>query len=416
MSYQTGWLKTHYTSEYLAANLSCSLSDMNEIKKIMADCKMHGIKVLNPDVNESAERFMATKNGDIRFGLGGMKGFGSTVVAAIIKDRDERGPFQDVWDFMERLSGSVNTKALETLVSAGAFDSFGYRREQFFQLSKSGERFIDELVHYADLYRNDKMDSESSLFGDMEEMKPVRPEMPAFNGEEDILATLQKEKEYVGMYLSSHPLDRYRFEIDNFTDISLANLPAKIEECDSSGKGCKLSVAGIVTDVKTMTTKSGAPGAKIMMEDYNGSYEFALFGKDYQAFLAFMQMHAQLYITGEIAERYFVRPEDRAQGKKAPFGFKIKSISLLGNISEEFITGLVINIDSSELSPEFRKSLTVLLKENKGKVPLSLRLTDKETGYKLEFHSKKYQVCVSADFIDGLGRLGLSYSVNKKMS
>ena len=416
VSYQTGWLKCHYTSEFLAANMSCSLDSMDEIKKIMADCKSHGIKVLNPDVNESAERFVATKKGDIRFGLGGMKGFGSTVVAAIIKERNENGLFKDVWDFMERLSGLVNTRALETLVCAGAFDSFGYRRSQFFEPVKSGERFIDALVHYADLYRNDKMDSESSLFGDSEELKPVRPEMPEFTGEEDIFATLQKEKEFVGMYLSSHPLDRYRFEIENFTNCSMGELGEKIAEVEAAGKPAKVSLAGIVTSVNTLTTKSGTPGAKIMMEDYNGNYEFALFGKDYEQYLPFMKVHEHLFIEGEIAERYFVKPEDRAQGKKAPYGFKFKKVNLLGNINELLISGFTVNIDSSVINPSFRKDIVKMLKEFKGKTPLAVHLTDKPTGYRLDFLSKKFQVSVCAEFIDTLRRLGISYSVSRKQA
>ena len=414
VSYQTGWLKSHYPSEYLAANLSCSLSDMTEIKKIMADCKMHGIKVLNPDVNESAERFTATKNGDIRFGLGGMKGFGSNAVSAIIKEREDRGLFKDVWDFMERLSGLINGKALETLCCAGAFDSFGYHRSQFFQITESGNRFIDDLLRYADLYRNDKMDSASSLFGDMEEIKPVRPPMPEFNGEEDVLELLQREKEYVGMYLSSHPLDRYRFEIDTFTNCQLTKLNQVIEECESASKTGKYYLAGMVTDVKSIVTKSGQPGARITLEDYSGNYEFGLFGQEYQNFLNIMQLHNNLFIEGEVCPRYKIKPEEAAQGKKAPYTFRIKKISLLGNINEQYLSDFTLNIDSSVLNPDFRKELIKLVKSNKGPTRLCIKLSDAQTGYTVEFKSKKYQICASADFIDSVRRLGIQYSVGKK--
>ena len=414
VSYQTAWLKCHYTAEFLAANLSCNLSNMEELKKVMADCKLHKVKVLNPDVNESLSHFTVNKSGEIRFGLGGLKGFGDNVVEALLKDREENGPFSDVWDFMERLSGSVNRRALETLVCSGAFDSFGCKRSQFFSPCKDGELFIDALAHYADLYRNDTMDSASSLFGEMEEMKPVRPEMPESSGEEDILALLQQEKEYVGMYLSSHPLDRYRFEIETFTDCSLGGLQIAIDECEREKKGRKVKVAGMITDIKNITTKSGSPGAKVIIEDYDGPYEIALFGKDYQAYLPFMQLHANLYIDGEIGEKYYIKPEDRAQGKTAPYGFKIKKIDLLGNVAQTYVTGMTVNLDTSMLSPEFRKKLVSVLKSSKGGTQLTLHLIDKETGYALDFYSKKFPVDVNADFLDSIRQLGLSYSVGRK--
>ena len=414
VSYQTGYLKCHYTAEFLAANLSCNLSNMEEIKNIMADCKAHRIKVLNPDVNESLPHFTVNKAGDIRFGLGGLKGFGDNAVAAIVKEREENGAFKDVFDFVERMGNSVNRRALETLVDAGAFDSFGYRRTQFFTTGKSGEMFIDELARYSDLYSKDSLDVGSSLFGDIEEMRPQRPEMPQFVGEEDLLALLQKEKEVVGMYLSSHPLDRYSFEITNFTNCPLASMQETIDAAEKEKKDRKTAIAGIVTDVKQITTKSGSQGARVMLEDYSGNYELGLFGKDYLAFMPFMQLHAQLYIEGEIAERYFIKPEERAQGKTVPYAFKAKKIMLLGNVAEELLSKIIVNVETSQLNESFRKNLVKILKAFPGKIPLNLFLVDKATGYKLEFFSKKFAVSVTNEFLDSLERLGLSYTVGRK--
>ena len=416
VSYQTGWLKTHYTAEFLAANLSCNLSNMEEIKKIMADCKAHKIKVLNPDVNESLAHFTVNKGGDIRYGLGGMKGFGENVVDAIIRNREEKGQFEDVFDFIERMCENVNRRALETMVYSGCFDSFGYRRSQFFTPGKSGELFIDELVKYANLYRNDQLDSSASLFGEIEELKPVRPQMPEYAGEEDVMEILRNEKDYVGMYLSAHPLDRYKFEIDSFTNCELSKLQERIDECEAAGKGGKVEIAGIVTGIKALTTKSGSPGARVMLEDYSGNYELGLFGKDYERYLPFMQIGTHLYLEGEIGERYFIKPEERAQGKKAPFGFKLKGATLLGNITETILTGFAINIDTKMLSEKFRKELLKLLKEFKGKISMNVHLFDRETGYRLEFFSKKIQVRPCTELIDGLSRLGINYSVTRKSS
>ena len=414
VSYQTAWLKAYYPSEFQASNLTQNSANMDELKEIMADCKRSRIKVLSPDVNESDAQFTVNKEGNIRFGLGGIKGFGDNVVEAIIADRDARGPFADVFDFMERLSGVVNRRALESLVSAGALDSFGYKRTQFFLPCKSGEIFLDELARYAELYRNDSLDSANSLFGEVEELKPVRPEMPDPPREENQLALLQQEKELVGMYISSHPLDKYSFEIETFTTTDLVHLPERIDEAESKKKPGKEAVAGIVTDVKTLVTKSGSPGARVVLEDYSGVYELALFGKDYQAWMPFMQPNMQLFIEGDIDERYPLKPEERAAGKTAPFGFKVRKITLLGNVGEERLKGIAVNLTTDQLSPKFRSALVKTLKDNKGNTPLSLYLYDPKTKYRVEFYSKKFQVAVSADLISSFQDLGLAWSVVKK--
>ncbi|MBO4476309.1 MAG: DNA polymerase III subunit alpha [Bacteroidales bacterium] len=423
VSYQTGWLKCHYTAEFLAANLSCNLGNMDEIKKIMADCKLHGIKVLSPDVNESEARFTVNRAGNIRFGLGGLKNFGSNVVDAIIAERAENGLFSDIYDFVERMATRsakdsktvvITPKSVEILALAGAFDSFGYKRSQFFCLCSTGERFIDALIRYMELYKNDKMDNSLSLFGEIEEMKPQRPEVPAAPEEENTLELLQEEKNFVGMYLSAHPLDRYSFEIENFTNLPIGRLQDKIQECEKDGKKFPCAIAGIVTDVKAITTKSGSPGARVTVEDYSGHYEFALFGKDYEAYMAYMRPHEYLYVQGDIDERYFIKPEERAQGKTAPYTLKIKKVLLLGNVADTFVSGITVDIDTALLNADFRKRFKGLLKEFEGKTPLSVALHDSTTGYNLEFHSKKFPVAVTSELIGKLKMLGLQYSVQKK--
>ena len=156
--------------------------------------------------------------------MGSIKGFGANVVDAIMKEREENGLFADVYDFVERMSGCVNRTSVENLVNSGALDSFGHPRGMYFLPSRGGELFIDLITRYGDLYKNDAVQSGASLFGDMEEMKPERPPLPEGKPNVDIMEELQKEKDLVGMYLSSHPLDRYRFEIDNFTNCRLVDL------------------------------------------------------------------------------------------------------------------------------------------------------------------------------------------------
>ncbi len=414
VSYQTGWLKAHYPAEFQAANLSCNLSKSDEIKKIMADCKAHKIKVLNPDVNESLAHFTVNKAGCIRFGLAGIKGFGSNVVDMIIKDREENGLFEDVYDFMERMGGVINRRSLESLVYAGAFDSFGYKRTQFFMPGAGGELFIDELARYADNYRNDSVDSAFSLFGDVEEMRPKRPAMPVAPAEEDTLALLQQEKELVTMYISAHPLDRYAFEIENFTTCSVGDIQSKVEECEQTKKNATVSFAGIVVDSKQGSTRSGSPLLRATIEDFDGSYEIALFGKDCEAWMPLLGLHSEVFVEAEIKEKYFLKPEERAQGKTAPYGLRVKKVSLLGNVNESMLKSFAININTPQLNEEFRRGLVKLLKENKGKTDLSMYLYDPHTRYNVEFKSRKYQVAVTSELIYGLRDLGITYTVGKK--
>lgn len=414
VSYQTAWLKAHYPSEFQASNLTQNISNMGEMKEIMADCRKAGISVLSPDVNESEAQFSVNSKGDIRFGLGGLKGFGENVVSAIIAERESSGAYTDLYDFIERTGAVVGRKPLETLVCSGALDSFGLRRCQFFLPGRSGDLFIDELVRYATLFRNDVMDSSSSLFGDVEELKPVRPEPPMVPADmDDTLESLQKEKEYVGMYLSAHPLDRYRFEIERFA-IPVSRIDAFIDECGRTGKSMKLNVAGIVTDLKTMTTKSGSPGARVVVEDFSGNYEFALFGKEYQSFYPMLKLHEQIFIEGEIAPRYRLSPEEQAAGKKPTFSFKLKSVSLLGIVAESLIKSVEFTLDTALLNAGFRKDLISMLKEYKGNTRLEIRLIDKSSGYRIGFFSKKFSVRACQDLFNEAERLGMRVDVINK--
>ena len=414
VSYQTGWLKAHYPAEFQAANLTKNLSNMDEIKKIMDDCKKNGIKVLNPDINESDARFTVNKQGEIRFGMGGIKGFGDNIVRAILAEREENGLFTDIYDFVERMSGVVNRKAFESLLHAGAFDSFGICRKQFVLPGKNGDPFMDTLLRYGELYKKDSMESSISLFGEAEEMKPERPEIPAMVGEEDVLEKLQYEKELVGMYLSAHPLDTYQFELENFTTCQLGELNALVSECEMKKTKMKVAVAGFITKSEHITGQSGRPWSRTVIEDFGGSYELKLYGKDHEAYMSYMVQNNTIYIEGEIDEKYYIKPEDRAQGKTSPYGFKVKKVMLLGNVADTYIKGFAINITTPMLTPEFRESLVALIRKNKGNVPLSMYLFDPEKKWNIEFLSRKFRVAVTASFIQELEKLRVRYTVLKK--
>lgn len=414
VSYQTGWLKAHYPSEFQAANLSMNKNNMTEIQAIMADCKKHHIRVLNPDVNESESNFTVNKNGDIRFGMGGMKGFGANIVDAIVQERTEHGLFEDIYDFCVRMSGVVNRKSMEALVNSGAFDSFGISRSQYFLAGKNGLQYLDDLMSYGQVTRQNAEDDAASLFGDAEELKIEKPEPPALTIEPDILEVLQREKDVVGMYLSDHPLKKYEFELENFTNCKMAELGDLIADCDKNRQTAQVALAGLVTSVETKISRNGKPFAKVNVEDFSGIYEFAFFGKDYENFMNYLHEHTAIYIEGEICEKYFLKPEEIAAGKKAPYTFKVKKISLLGNVAEDRLTGFAIEMLANDITPDLRHRLVHLVKEYSGKIPLSMIVFDPVTNYIVEFISRKYHITVSADFILQLNELGLKYRVSRK--
>lgn len=414
VSYQTGWLKAHYPSEFQAANLSMNKNNMTEIQAIMADCKKHHIRVLNPDVNESESNFTVNKNGDIRFGMGGMKGFGANIVDAIVQERTEHGLFEDIYDFCVRMSGVVNRKSMEALVNSGAFDSFGISRSQYFLAGKNGLQYLDDLMSYGQVTRQNAEDDAASLFGDAEELKIEKPEPPALTIEPDILEVLQREKDVVGMYLSDHPLKKYEFELENFTNCKMAELGDLIADCDKNRQTAQVALAGLVTSVETKISRNGKPFAKVNVEDFSGIYEFAFFGKDYENFMNYLQEHTAIYIEGEICEKYFLKPEEISAGKKAPYSLKVKKISLLGNVAEDRLTGFAIEMLANDITPDLRHRLIHLVKEYSGKIPLSMIVFDPVTNYIVEFISRKYHITVSADFILQLNELGLKYRVSRK--
>ena len=151
-----------------------------------------------------------------------------------------------------------------------------------------------------------------------------------------------------------------------------------------------------------------------MIEDFNGSYEIALFGKDHEAFMSYMQLNNAIFIEGEIEEKYYIKPEERAQGKTSPYAFKIKKVMLLGNVADTLLKGFSISISTPMLSPEFREKLVNLIKKNKGNTPLTMFLYDPEKKWNIEFLSRKFRVAVTSDFIDHLQKIGIKYNVIKK--
>ena len=419
VSYQTGWLKAHYPAEFLAANMTCNLSKMDEIKKIMADCKAHRIKVLNPDVNESGDKFAVNSKGDIRFALGGIKGFGDNIVKMMLQEREDNGLFADLYDFVERMSAVMSKRNLETLLYSGAFDSFCPEgmapmqyRAQFLSFMPSGDTFLEALARYADLFHRDSFDEGASLFGDAEELKPVRPEMPPVTREADQLELLRQEKEMVGMYLSSHPLDVYRLEIETYTNSNCAELPALILSAQSKKKSCNVCIAGYVTSVVQKQSMSGKIWAEVVVEDFEGMYSIPLRGKSLDELKPYFVEHTSVLIEGKVEEMFRRSDEERKEKGDPDYVFRIKTVTQLGNVMDNMCREAKMYL-TAERSFEL-PLLLKLFKQHKGTTPISVFLTDPVSGHTVEFLSHKFHIKPSAELMDSLDTLGIQWKLIRK--
>ena len=423
VSYQTGWLKTHYTAEFLAANLSCNLDNIDEISKIMDDCRRHGIKVLSPDINESETSFTVNQEGHIRFGMAGIKGVGVNVIDSIIAERQKNGPFKDVFDFIERVPLNViNRKVLECLVYSGAFDSCpGVTRPMFFYVNDRNEQFIDVLLRYAYRFQNDSMTQGASLFGDMVELKPQRPALPVLPPDEtglNDMLYLKEEKDRVGMYISSHPLDRYRLEVDEFTTCNLAQLreiEASIQH-DKNLQNKEFIVAGYVTKGEIAYTRNNTSMMKVEMEDFQGNYSFSLFGKDYEKFMAYCTEHKALLIKFVSRLRYRKKDEKDAAQQLDVYELRPTAMTLLSNTRDNLISEFHISLNMRDSDEKLRKGLVKLFKQHKGEARLILDISFSAEGRNenVSMFSKKFKVAPSYELFDALAAMGVPYRLVKK--
>ncbi len=277
IAYQTGYLKANYPAEFMAAVLSRNISDIKKITTFMDETRRMGMEVLGPDANESYVKFTVNKDGNIRFGLGAIKGVGENAVLQLIEERDRKGLYKNMYDLVERVNlNSLNKKNLEAMAVAGAFDCFTeISRAQYFSLDTKGSSFIESLIRYGNNARNVKSSSQQSLFGESGGFELVKPE-PSPCPDWPKLEKLNREKEVIGIYLSSHPLDDFKLEIENFATATLADLQNLRDYLDRD-----VTVAGMVTEVRNGIGKNGKPYGSLTLQDYSDSFRFMLFDKEY---------------------------------------------------------------------------------------------------------------------------------------
>ncbi len=401
VAYQTAYLKAHYPSEFMAAVLSRNLSNIKEITKAMDECKAMKIQVLGPDINESHRKFGVNTKGDIRFGLVAVKGVGESAVQAIIEERDKRGPYKDIYDFVERVNLSAcNKKAFESLALAGAFDALNVAREPFGMPNEKGETFIDVIMRYGTKYQTDKQMSSASLFGDDHAIQIARPEIPKCESW-SVLERLNREKELIGIYLSAHPLDEYRIILNHVCNMTMKDVDSREWE-DFQNK--ELLLGGIVTGYREGITKNGKPYGILKIEDMSGSGEMPLFGDNYINFSKYGKEGLYLYIKAVVQPRRW---------KEAELDFKINSIQLLQDVKDSLIHSISISIPIADLNEEVISELSALMKSNPGKTQLFFNVTGSDH-VALNFSSRDIRLNVTQELLNFINDSDhLDFTINK---
>ena len=400
VAYQTAFLKANYPAEYMAAVMSRSLSDITTITKLMDECKSMGIKVLGPDVNESNLKFTVNPEGNIRFGLGAVKGVGEGAVQSIMEERAKNGPYTGIFDFVQRVNlNACNKKNLECLALAGGFDSFPeLKREQYFAVNTKNEVFIETLVRYGNRYQADKAAAVNSLFGGENVVDIATPEIPQAERWSD-LDRLNKERDLVGIYLSAHPLDEYAVVLEYVCNTHMAELEDK-----TALVGREITMGGIVTSVRRGISKNGNPYGIAKIEDYSGSAELPFFGNDWVTYQGYLGERTFLYIKARCQPR---------QWRQDELELKITSMELLPDVKEKLIEKITILIPLGVLNKALVTELAELTKERPGTTELYFKVTDPESKMTLDLVSRPVKLSVGRELISYLKeRPELDFRIN----
>ncbi|PKA82636.1 DNA polymerase III alpha subunit [Ulvibacter sp. MAR_2010_11] len=402
IAYQTAYLKAHYPAEYMAAVLSNNMSDIKQISFFMEECKRMGLEVLGPDVNESFYKFTVNDRGAVRFGMGAVKGVGGNAVATIVDERKD-GKYKSVFDLAKRIDlRSANKKAFENLALAGGFDSFDTHRAQYLHDDGDGVMFIEKVLRYAARYQETQNSSQVSLFGDASEVQIPEPEVPPCEPW-GTMKKLKFEKEVVGIYISGHPLDDFKTEMKSFTNCRVSdfnNLEPFINR--------ELCFGGIVTDVQHRESKAGKGWAIFVVEDYDDSFEFKIFGEEYLKFRHFLVPNSFIYARVFVKEGW----TNRDTGKKGEPRLQYNSMQLLHDVMDSQARKLTIQMPIEDLAEDTIKSLKELFKLHKGDKPLQFVIYEMEEKVKLTMPSRKQKVHISQELLDELEMAQVQYRLN----
>jgi DNA polymerase-3 subunit alpha len=357
IAYQTAYLKANYPAEYMAAVLSNNMSDIKQVSFFMEECKRMGLQVLGPDVNESFYKFTVNENYAVRFGIGAVKGVGMGAVQTIVENRKE-SKYKSIFDLTKRIDlRAANKKALENLILAGGFDSFkGVSRAQYFHDDGDNITFYEKAIRYGLKFQENENSSQVSLFGEASEVQIAEPVVPPCE-DWSTMEKLAKEKEVVGIYLSGHPLDDFKYEMKYYCNSKLESLKDLNNHLNKN-----LSFGGIISNVKHLVNKSGKGWGSFVLEGYDESHEFRIFGEEYMKFRHYLTPNSFTFIKLMVKEGW----PDKETGKKGEPRIQFIEFKILQDILQLFAKKLVIHININDLKSEFVHQLSAVFQHNKG--------------------------------------------------
>lgn len=402
VAFQTAYLKAHYPSEFMASVLNHSGS-IEKISFFMEECKRMGIKVLGPDVNEGFAKFSVIPGGtDIRFGMGAIKGVGENTVNAIIEERNTNGKFTSVFDLAKRLdSKAVNKKSIEGLALAGAFDAFeGVHRAMFFTPDIDGTTLTDRMIKYSNQMSLGNDTSQASLFGGDDEVEITEPQLPSKVETWGKLEELAREKEVVGFFISGHPLDPYKLIIEHKCSANCAQLKAGLEPF----KGKDITFGGVITGSEQRTSKTGNAFGKLIIEDYNGSVELMLFGKDFVEYSKYMVQGLFVYVKAKVQERY---------NQPGSLEIKLQKIELLEDVKSNIFSSMKLKVDVNAINEELIANIESIFNASQGKCSVEFYVEDPIENMSVKLFSKSQKIAVSTELMNELDKIGsLTYELN----
>lgn len=400
VAYQTAYLKAHYPAEYMAAVMSRNLANIAEITKLMDECRAMGIECLGPDVNESRQKFSVNSHGAIRFGLAAVKGMGDAAAQAIIDEREKNGAYKSVFDLAERVNlGAVNRKAFESLALSGGFDSFKIERQNYFGTNAKGDIFLDSLIRYGQLYQQEQVQAQNSLFGSTDAIEIATPQVPQVDPWSTI-ETLNRERDLVGIYLSAHPLDEFGIVLRAMCNTHCIELDDKV----SLSKKDQIVIGGIVTGTKSKFTKNGKPCGFVTIEDFEGSGELAFFGEEWGRWKGMLVEGSTVFITAKCVQKY--RDSNY-------YDLKIADIQYLQTIKDQRIEKFTITMDSTSIDETVVDDISTMLRNSPGSTQLYFQINDVTSNSYVLLRSKMGPISLKHKFMAYIeANPEMSYYVN----
>lgn len=399
IAFQTAYLKAHYPAEYMASVLSNNMNDIKTVTFFMEECKRMGTPVLGPHVNESNYKFTVNDKGEIRFGMGAIKGVGEAAVAAIVKERNENGPYQSIFDLTKRVDlRAVNKRTLENLALGGAYDGFtDEHRALYFAKIDGDKTFMEYAIKFGNAYQ-EAQNAPPDLFGDAVEAQIPEPKLPEEQPWE-MLYQLAKEKEVIGLYLSGHPLDDFKFEINHFCNVSVGQLK-NLEPL----KDREVSFAGIVTSAQERNDKRGNPFGIFSIEDFSDTKEFLVFREDWNKIKLFMSKGSFVYVKGKVQKRKW--------GDE--YELKFNKVEWLSDVMENAAKTITLKLQLNELTEMKLHDISALIEnEPQGKCRVEFMVEDPELKYQVKLPSKSVKLTIQKQFLEQVNMMdGVAYKLS----